>query len=213
MKSTEFRVMPYSIDVLRSQIATCAVTDVECVQAKMHDGYLDGYLSYMDAKCLIVESPYVDRDYLEDHAAYYVRCFRDYARFCTRLHFFTQAFTSQEVDLLLSGYENDTLKSDMQTAYLGFVVIRPLPVRFIGRTCLKLYPNGQACLTSTILSIQRQLSLLLSSRAGSAFLAVASCRFPERKSLPFAAVSRGAVWRYSRRPGSLWPAPCGSWAG
>lgn len=46
------------------------------------------YFDHIGAKTIIVENDYIDRDFLEDYSGYYARCFHDYQRSCTRLHFF-----------------------------------------------------------------------------------------------------------------------------
>src|SRR5829696_2431023 len=48
--------------------------------------YLAGYLYDIGARSILEESPYTDRDYLEDYAAYYARCHAGYRRRCARLH-------------------------------------------------------------------------------------------------------------------------------
>ena len=37
--------------------------------------YLYGYLKGLKAACILIEREYVDGDYLEDFASYYVSCF------------------------------------------------------------------------------------------------------------------------------------------
>lgn len=58
------------------------------IRDKHHIDYLDGFLSRLSCKTIVVEAPYVDRDFLDDFAAYHVRAFQAYQRFCVRLHFF-----------------------------------------------------------------------------------------------------------------------------
>lgn len=89
---------------------------------------------------MLVEHRYVDRDYLEDFAAYYVSCFRPYERFCQRLHFFDELFTQAEVEELLE-IGNVDVAARFRASYLGFIVLRPLPVAVVGRTCLRTYPE------------------------------------------------------------------------
>ncbi|MCE5238723.1 hypothetical protein LLH23_09545 [bacterium] len=137
---SQFVVFPYEHQLLQQQIAEHAQTGLSVVQRKMQDDYLRGYLTAMAAKCFIVETRYVDRDYLEEHAAYYVRCFRPYERFCSRIHFFGEAFSQEQIDCIVAGASGQGLTDLLLNAYLGFVVIKPLPQMFFGRTCLKTYP-------------------------------------------------------------------------
>ncbi|MFO7735466.1 MAG: hypothetical protein R6W70_04540 [bacterium] len=96
----------------------------------------------MDAKTIVCENNYTDRDYLEDYSAYYSRCLNDYGRRCFRLHFFSDKKISNDffISAIKNQTEEDKLK-DLKASYLGFIIIKPLPSKFIGRTCLKTYPS------------------------------------------------------------------------
>lgn len=111
----------------------------EEIRHKRHIDYLDRYLSHIAPKTLVVERQYVDRDFLEDFAAYYVRCFPRYEKTCTRIHFFRNTFSQEELIACLGGDENSLSAEAMRTNYLGFMVIKPLPQTVIGRTCLTTY--------------------------------------------------------------------------
>lgn len=121
--------------------------DAEEVAQHQVARYLLGYLGPpgLNAQTIIVEYDYTDRDYLDDFAAYYVRCFHPYQRRCKRLHFFTHAI---EPDKFLASVGSRTPAAEMeelQKNYLGFVVARPLPKAIIGRTVLATYgsDNGR----------------------------------------------------------------------
>ena len=83
---------PYSFDLLCTLLMEASKTPVESAQAKLHLIYLQEYLGYFKNRgCLtiVVEWRYTDRDFLEDYASYYVRCFdQKYDARCVRLHFF-----------------------------------------------------------------------------------------------------------------------------
>ncbi len=137
----EYEVLPYSIKLKEVFPAYCK-TDVTSTSDKSHLEYFETYLKYLNTKTIIVEKDYVDRDYLEDYAAYYVRSFTNYDRKCTRLHFFDKAFTENEFTKLLIRDPDSTFSTDdLQKSYLGFLIIKPLPLTFIGRTCIKTYPS------------------------------------------------------------------------
>ncbi|MEO6938544.1 MAG: hypothetical protein ABI444_00155, partial [Candidatus Kapaibacterium sp.] len=106
---------------------------------KLHLIYLEGYFDELDAKTIVVEKKYVDRDFLEDFAAYYVRSFARYERVCTRIHFFAHDFTPEEFEGVLQETPADPLIEEMQKSYLGFIVVKPIPITMIGRTCLRTY--------------------------------------------------------------------------
>ena len=98
------------------------------------------------AKSILLETDYVDRDYLEDYSQYYVRCFSRYGERCARLHFFDDGgddsfnISHEEIrkGLTVAPLE---LESKLQRRYLGFIVIKPIPRTFIGKSCLKRYPR------------------------------------------------------------------------
>lgn len=102
---------------------------------KAHIDYLLGYLERLGCAWIVVEHDYVDRNFLEDYAAYYVRCFEDYDRKCVRLHFFRDPADEPAVAAAILNGNSKALSSE----YLGFLVIKPLPVTVIGRTCLRTY--------------------------------------------------------------------------
>lgn len=91
--ATSWSLTEYSSRALREELCRAGVTDLRTVGRKLHCRYFDEYFDHLGTKTILVEHEYVDRDYLEDFAAYYVTCFRSYQRFCRRLH-----FTAQECD-------------------------------------------------------------------------------------------------------------------
>lgn len=111
------------------------------ISRKSHPAYLDSYFKALGIQTIVVECPYVDRDYLEDFAAYYVTCFKDYERHCARMHFFSNTFDKATFEALLLGDSTKLSTRALQEAYCGFIVIKPLPQTVFGRTCLKTYPQ------------------------------------------------------------------------
>jgi hypothetical protein len=69
-----------------------------------------------------------------------VRCFTEYKRKCTRFRFFDKEFNQEEFDALLKGTTGRVSREFLQEAYLGFIVIKPLPQTPKGGTCLRTYP-------------------------------------------------------------------------
>ncbi len=100
--------------------------------------YLAGYLGHLGAKTVVVEHRYVDRDYLADYSSYYASCFDDFGPRCKRLHFFSSTFIEDELRGWITAPRDD-VDAGLQGAYLGFVVVRPLPEALIGRTVLATY--------------------------------------------------------------------------
>jgi hypothetical protein len=107
--------------------------------------YLAEYLRHLKAKTILVEHGYVDRDYLEDYASYYVGNFLPYPKLTKRLHFFAQALSKQDASRALGRNDPRTI-AIIKDRYLGFVVARPLPGSVVGRTALVTYerqsPDG-----------------------------------------------------------------------
>jgi hypothetical protein len=131
------RVVPYDAENLYS-----AMSNPRFLRSHDDDhlNYLDGYLRNLGTKWMVIEENYVDRDYLDDYANYYSKCFRPYGRFCTRLHFFRDLDESKFISFTRHGGEQD-YHNTLQNNYLGFVVVKPLPVTVIGKTLLTTYPD------------------------------------------------------------------------
>lgn len=115
--------------------------NLSAVRQKRQSKTLARYLKYLNASWCIIEREYIDKDFMEDYANYYSRCFYEYGKFCCRVHFFD--FTMDEGiarkklfgrmdESGLKGFHEVFLKS-----YLGFIVFRPLPVTVYGRVCLR----------------------------------------------------------------------------
>ena len=141
-----FEVVPYSIDALKKLLRASTKASALVVQRKQHTRYFQNYFSELKAKTIVSENDYIDRDYLEDFAGYYVRCFPNYDRRCTRLHFFDCSFNRADFESVLASQATDKELGCFRQGYLGFVVVKPLPETIIGRTCLRTYvENGERC--------------------------------------------------------------------
>lgn len=141
-----YQVFPYSIETLKTLLAERSGAKDFVVEQKLHSYYFDSYFAAVKAKTIVVETDYIDKFFTDDYAGYYVRCFGgDYKRRCSRFHFFDIAFSERDLAYLLDGSKSKLSQEKLNTAYCGFVVVKPLPKTFVGRTCLKTYPslNGQ----------------------------------------------------------------------
>lgn len=116
---------------------------IENAREHIQAQYLHGYLTDIAVKAFVVECDYVDGDYLADFASYYVSCFEPYERFCRRLHFFSSKFDALHARRIMLGIAESSEIEAFKKAYLGFIVVRPLPVAVIGRTVLVPYPEDQ----------------------------------------------------------------------
>lgn len=133
-------VRPYTWESLTRLIEEFTDTSAPDLQKKYHYAYFKYYLSHpnINVKTIVIESDYVDRDFLEDFAAYYVRCFEHYRRRCLRVLIFSCEFNQTDFEQLVSGDESGKLTTDiLKDHYQGFIVLKPLPKQFIGRTCIR----------------------------------------------------------------------------
>lgn len=134
-----YEIIPYDIDSLKLILSEKSGALPSTVDSKLHTLYFEHYFDHLKAVTILVENDYVDRDFTEDYAGYYARCFGKYESSCTRLHFFNRSFTSRQFSFTLMGKGKTLSERGMQESYLGFVVVKKLPQTFIGRTCLKTY--------------------------------------------------------------------------
>lgn len=136
-----FEVHKYSIDNLCRLLSKKSNSDENAISQKPHLQYFESYFGALEAKTILIENSYVDKDYLEDYSAYYVRSFHDYSRQCCRFHFFNKRFTKKSFLKILNKEDTSKLSiENLQSYYLGFIVVKPIPQTIIGRTCLRTYP-------------------------------------------------------------------------
>lgn len=103
--------------------------------------YLASYLSHAEiaAKTILIETPYVDRHWLEEYSHYYATLLQPPPVKATRLHFFDEVWTLEDAMRLLAERIDHPDNRTIDEHYLGFAVIRPLPAAPIGRTVLRPY--------------------------------------------------------------------------
>ena len=143
-ESIVFDVLPYSEPALAEALSNAWVSPDQ-TRRKQHFHYFREYLGRqrggLCARTLLIEQPYLSQSFLDDYADYYARGFRDYPRRCKRVHFFRESFTRAE---LLAALADPRAGQRIWRAYLGYVVVKPLPARQIGATLLRPYPATQA---------------------------------------------------------------------
>lgn len=193
-----YSVIPYAPEELKNLLAAGShEASVEDIAQKNHLTYFKEYFKKIGAKTIIVERQYIDRDYLEDFSSYYVRCFDDYRRKCTRLHFLKEDLTeTQFEELLLGGPQDKTQAAEdwLQSAYLGFIVVKPLPQTIIGRTCLCTYEETD----NRLYPITREYPVNLFGFS----LKVKTLAFQEQDSVT-AACATSALWSVFHGTGKL----------
>ena len=136
--SNNFDVLPYSNENLLKIFKHFSKLSEQDIKKKLHFIYFKDYLKALECKTIIIESEYVDKDYLDDYSEYFVKCFKSYNRFCSRIHFFLQEIKKSDYEASLLNEDNKIINNEN---YLGFIILKPLPNTFIGRTCLKTYTN------------------------------------------------------------------------
>lgn len=143
MAAAAFDVLRYTDATFDEQLGNPHV-EPDRIGAKLQVEFLKGYLREIGAETIVVEHDYVDRDYLEDFSAYYVRCFLGYERHCKRLHFFSSKFSKTFFTEAISAGAERPKGKRLAKNYLGFIVVKPLPDTVIGRSCLVTYPKDGA---------------------------------------------------------------------
>ncbi len=119
--------------------------DADFVDSSAPVEYLWEYLETLGATSFVREERYVDRHFLDDFAGYYARSFGAPEPHCARLHYF-EAIAIDELNAILDTAYCGTVEerreavAQLDAAYLGFVVRRPLRGAPIGRTVLRTYP-------------------------------------------------------------------------
>jgi len=129
------------MDWFRGYLQKFSRTDTLHCDRKFHLPYLKSYFSVIVPKTVVIEEPYVDKDYIEDYSGYFSRCFHSYERFCSRLHFFSKEFDEEFFfETVLKCRSNPESKESLGQ-YFGFIVVKPLPFTFFGKSCLIPYSN------------------------------------------------------------------------
>ena len=135
--------------------------------------YIQAYLKNADIGCqsVLIEHPYMDRDYMEDHSVFYSRNLRPYANWCKRLHFFSlpvKQLQKRLEDLLMhpeSGGEEkrkqylSRCEQFSTEAYLGFTTVRPLSGCPVGRTVLRPYNRVAGDATTRLFPCTREYTV------------------------------------------------------
>lgn len=135
-----FEINHFNYDNFVAALAT-KLFPKEAVRCDNHANYLFRYLSSPDlaAVMLIIEPAYVDADYLADYSSYYSTCFTHYEKTCKRIHFFSITLSRADFERHIKGEVTEEESRALKKAYVGFIVIRPLPDAIIGRTQLMTY--------------------------------------------------------------------------
>ena len=102
--------------------------------------FISDHLAKIGCKTVIVQHPVVDKDYQAEFQAFYSTTFKNYSRYSTRLHFFSQPLLEEGtalefVDAAYRVAESESGYSQTP-GYLGYMNIRPVSSCPVGRTVL-----------------------------------------------------------------------------
>ncbi|WP_175772933.1 hypothetical protein [Paraburkholderia phenazinium] len=137
---TPFLVCEFGKSTLSNLVRECFGSNFPDIFRKKQIDYLFRYLSDLGTKSVLLECEYVDKDFLEDYSRFYVKRFNSLGAKCARLHFFSQDVDHRKIEEILAAADDGAIKA-LQAAYLGFIVVKPLPKTFIGKTCLRRYDH------------------------------------------------------------------------
>lgn len=86
----------------------------------------------------VLESPYMDLDFLHGHAGFYDLGFPIHPICCERIHFFSGDETKFEklVEACQQGKLQDEISDDLGLDYRGYCVLRPIPSYVVGRCAI-----------------------------------------------------------------------------
>lgn len=193
------QVVPYEWDELLNACVEDGLRTSEVCASKPQ---LQKLHEHLEDTCewIVLEEEYVDRDFLLDFSNYYVRCFEEYDRFCKRLLFFGNGFDDATFDAHLNDNSDTTLENleaATQDAYLGHMVLKPLPDACVGRTCLE--PPSQ---DGTSYPILRNYTSHLAGMS----LNTETLAFQEQDTVA-AACATSALWSALHKTGKLFPTP------
>lgn len=189
MPMTPYLVSQFAQSTMTNLVRECFGYDFPDILTKPQVGYIFNYLNRLGAKNVLLEFQYVDKDFLEDFSRYYAKRYGNDGHKCARMHFFACPLDHGMVSEILAGGPNaEALVKKLQDNYLGFMVIKPLPKTFIGKTCLKVMDDE-----STAAKRKRRLSRQYKVDLFGISLSVESLAFQEQDKV-IAACATTAIW-------------------
>ncbi|MFY0602599.1 MAG: hypothetical protein JXQ93_01520 [Flavobacteriaceae bacterium] len=128
-------ILEFTEDSLAKSL-TNEFTGISVIKEKKQYLFLNDYLGDKGLKTqtIVIEEEYISKDFLEGYTSYYSYCFEKYSKNCRRVHFFKNSF---DVDV----FQNQLVSNNngFWENYLGFIVVKPIPITTIGYTLLKTY--------------------------------------------------------------------------
>lgn len=193
MSMISYLVSSFEKQTITNLVRECFGYDFPDIFEKAQVDYIFNYLNNLPdgekAKSVLLEYNYVDKDYLEDFSRYYVKRFGNDGHKCARLHFFSREVDHRHITKILEGGKGASGKmAELNEAYLGFMVIKPLPRTFIGKTCLIVLPDA-----STDVKKKKRLAREYKVDLFGIPLSVQSIAFQEQDKV-VAACATTAIW-------------------
>lgn len=181
------QILPFSEKNLSISLSN-KYTPPELISCKNHFLYFKDYLGEagLNAKTIVVEEDYISKDFLHDYSSYYSLCFKPYPKFCKRVHFFQNSFSDDVFTQSILDSTNSN--KEFWDNYLGFIVVKPIPVTVIGFTVLKTYSNCQTFNDRNFWGIRDYNIHLFGNN-----LKISSLAFQEQDSV-LAACATTAIW-------------------
>ena len=167
-----YSVFEYNKNTLCSYISNITSSQYSLLFQKKQFNYLDNYLNHFvenknSVISVVCENSYIDKSFMDDYVSFYSRCYNNYGKFCSRIHFFVyelKCIETEEFKIASKKEQEDIIKKEKaekcissddslknallhiedktvisQDNYLGFLVIRPIPITFIAKLCLRPY--------------------------------------------------------------------------
>jgi hypothetical protein len=127
-------------DLVREFVSPVGISDpAKSIQLNYLAHYVDDYLHCESYVC---ETHYIDRDYIDDFAGFYAKSLRQYPNYCWRVHFFAGQVGEDRLLSVLGEVKTPAengktpLLDDLRASYQGYVVLRPHPEAFVGKSVL-----------------------------------------------------------------------------
>jgi len=87
MPMTPYLVSQFAQSTMTNLVRECFGYDFPDILTKRQVSYIFNYLNRLNAKTVLLEFQYVDKDFLEDFSRYYAKRYGNDGHKCARMHF------------------------------------------------------------------------------------------------------------------------------
>lgn len=145
----EFQVEEFSPLAVEKVLGLAPPPLTRTVDALKQLRNIEQHVAALGCRSFVLEKRYTDRDYIEDHSAFYSRNLLSYDNYCDRVHFFSAPVrqVTEFFGKLISVANRGVAEFEHYcsgfagAAYLGFSVVKPLQGCPVGRTIVRPFPN------------------------------------------------------------------------